>query len=114
MNARRGKRIVILTAFVLSSCAIAALSTWHWQTAPPKLDEIRALARAGEFTRAQGLLERFLQAFPRNDRARMLMAQLTPEPTNAQPEVPLSHLRSIPSSSSRDSALLQFLSGKAR
>jgi tetratricopeptide (TPR) repeat protein len=110
---RSGNRIAILAALVLLSGGIAALAAWRSLAPKRNLDEVRALARAGQFSRAQALLERYLQDSPKNDRAHLLMVQITTEPTNAHPEVALTHLRAMAPDSASNTALRQFLKGKA-
>ncbi len=80
----------------------------------PTLGEVRALARAREFHRAQELLSRYLKMHPLNQKAHLLMAELATEPTNVQPALALSELAGIRPESSRHAALIKFFEGKAR
>jgi len=104
---------VIVVAVVLSVGGIAALAIRRTLAPTPNLNEIRALARAGQFNRAQTLLNRYLQVYPRNDRAHLLMARLTTEPTNSHPELALEHLRAIRPGSPKHAASVKFLEGLA-
>src|SRR5437016_6158455 len=72
-----------------------ALVAWRVYQAPPDLGAICALAREGQFDRAQELMARYLQAFPRDDRAHLLMAQLAMDRPDAQPQLALDHLGRI-------------------
>ncbi len=100
-----------IVALLLSGITAPAL----WRAIPrtPTLDEIHALARAGQFNRAQALLDGYLEAHPGNIRAHLLMAQLTTESTNSHPEFALEHLRAFRPVSVKQSALVKFLEGKA-
>ena len=113
MKRRLRNWILIVAAAVLSVSGIAATGIWRALRPAPNLDEVRALARARQFSRAQVLLARYLQANPKNDRARLLMAQLTTEPTNAQPEIALDHLGTIRPDTPQQAALVKFFEGKA-
>ncbi len=93
--------------------AVSVLALVQTRGAVPSLDEVRALARAGKFGHAQAILDRYLERDPKNERAHLLMAQLTTEATNAQPEIALAHLDAIRPGSAREAAILQFLKGKA-
>jgi tetratricopeptide (TPR) repeat protein len=113
MTSRLRNQILIVAAGAFSLGGIAALTIWRSLAPTPSLVEIRALARAGQFNRAQTLLERYLQAYPKNDRAHLLMAKLTTEPTNSHPELALEHLHTIRPDSTKQSALVKFFEGKA-
>ena len=115
MTINRSTRIILIVAIaVLSVAGIGALATWRALAPNPNLDRVRALARAHEFARAQALLEDYLRVSPRNDRAHLLMAQLTTEPTNAHPEQALLSLQAVRPDGPKNAALLKFLEGKAR
>jgi tetratricopeptide (TPR) repeat protein len=81
--------------------------------APPDKDTIGALARVGEFDRAQKLMARYLQTFPGDDHAHLMMAQFAMDRPDAQPQVALDHLGRIRTSTSKEAALVRFSVGKA-
>jgi tetratricopeptide (TPR) repeat protein len=114
MTSRRRNLIFTVAALLLSIGGIAALAIRHKHASTPKLDEIRTLARARQFSQAQTLLDRYLQIYPKNNQARLLMADLTTEPTNAHPELALHHLRAIQPDTQQHAALVWFFEGKAR
>ena len=72
------------------------------------------MARAGQFGRSQAILERYLEESPRDDRAHLLLVQVTTEQTNAHPDVALAHVGAIKPDSASKAALLRFLEGKAQ
>jgi tetratricopeptide (TPR) repeat protein len=113
MTNRSRKLILTAAAVLLAISGIAALVFWRTLATTPNLDEIRALARARQLDRAQSLLDRYLQVYPKNNVARLLMANLTTEPTNVHPELALQHLRAIRPDSPKQAALVQFFEGKA-
>ena len=113
MTSQRRNLIVTMAALLLSAGGIAAFAIWRTHAANAKLDEILALARVREFSRAQSLLEGYLLVYPMNNRARLLMASLTTEPTNAHPELALLHLRAVQPNSPKQAALVRFFEGKA-
>jgi tetratricopeptide (TPR) repeat protein len=78
------------------------------------LDEVRALARAGQFSAARVLLEGYLKANPGSQSAHLLMAQLATEASSPLPDQALEHLRRIRSEGSKQAALVKFLEGKAQ
>ncbi len=114
MNSRSRNRIVIVTAVVLAIGGIAAPRIWRALGPSPSLDEVRALARVGQFERAQVLLHQYLRVHPNNARARLLMADLTTKPSNTRPEIALDHLRMIRPDSPKQAAFVKFWEGKAR
>jgi tetratricopeptide (TPR) repeat protein len=111
---RTTRNIFIVAIAVLSVGGIGALATWRALAPNPNLDRVRALARAHEFARAQALLEDYLRVSPRNERAHLLMAQLTTEPNNSHPEQALLSLQAVRPDGRKQAALLKFLEGKAR
>jgi tetratricopeptide (TPR) repeat protein len=113
-NRRSGRQIVMAAAAVLAVGCLTAVRFWRGLRTTPSLDEIRALARASQFDRAQALLQRYLQARPDDARARLLMADLTTEPTNANPELALAQLQAIQPDGTKQAALVKFFEGKAR
>jgi len=80
---------------------------------PPDLQPICALAREGDFGRAQNLLVRYLRAYPDDDRARLLMAQLAMDRPDPDPQLALEQLRLIRSSTPQEGAVVRFSEGKA-
>ena len=99
---------------MLSVGGIATLAARRSLAPTPDIAQIRALARAGQFPHAQTLLNRLLQTDPKNERAHLLMAQLTVEPANSHPDVTLRHLRKIRPDGPKQAARLKFVEGKAR
>jgi tetratricopeptide (TPR) repeat protein len=108
-----------LIGSVLAVLAVLAgagvLVAWRrFQTAPLDLGTICALARQGRFERAQELMARYLEAFPNDDRAHLIMAQLAMDRPDAQPQLALDHLGRIRTSTPQEAAVLRFSVGKAR
>jgi tetratricopeptide (TPR) repeat protein len=114
MKSRLRQRALIVTAVVLSVSGLAALAVWRAFLSTPSLAEIRALAQAQQFAQAQAQLLRYLRADPQNGQAHLLIAEITTEPTNVQPEVALDHLRAIRPATPKQAALVKFFEGKAR
>jgi tetratricopeptide (TPR) repeat protein len=113
MTGRAHREILIAAVAAISLGGIAALSILRALAPTPNLDEIRALARARQFNRAQLLLDRFLQVHPKNERAHLLMAQLATEPTNLQPGIALKHLGTLETKTPERAAKIKFFEGKA-
>jgi tetratricopeptide (TPR) repeat protein len=90
-----------------------ALIAWRGFKALPDVGAICALARAGQFDRAQEQMALHLQAFPGDDRGHLLMAQFAMDRPDAQPQVALDHLGRIRTSTSREAAVVRFSVGKA-
>jgi tetratricopeptide (TPR) repeat protein len=114
MTTRHRNLILTVAVLLLAIGGIAALAIWRRHASISKLDAIRALARARQFNQAQALLDRYLRIYPQNSRARLLMADLTTEPTNAHPELALHHLNEMQPDTPQQAALVQFFRGKAR
>ncbi len=112
MTSRLNHRTLIV-AVVFSLVGLAALAISRMVLPPPNLNQIHALARVRQFKQAQTLLDRHLQAYPTDEQAHLLMAQLMTEPTNAHPEPALDHLRAIRPKTPKQAALIQFFQGKA-
>jgi tetratricopeptide (TPR) repeat protein len=81
--------------------------------APPDLGAIGALARQGQFDRAQELTERYLRSFPGDERAHLLMAQLAMDRPDAQPQLALDQLGRIRPRTPAEAAVVRFSAGKA-
>jgi len=113
MNSRSLVPILIILSCLLSLAGLGGLVTWQSLQSPPTLDEIRTLGRARQFERAQGLMVRYLQAFPDNEHAHLLMAHLSMDRTDPQPDIALHHLGRIRTSTPRETALLRFFEGRA-
>jgi tetratricopeptide (TPR) repeat protein len=105
--------IGIVAAFLAVLMGAGAFVACRVVRAPRDLDAICALAREGQFDRAQELAARYLRAFPGNDRAHLLMAQLAMDRPGAQPERALDHLRQMRPSTPEESAVVRFSAGKA-
>jgi len=114
MKSRPRQWILIVVTAVLFGGPIATLGIWRALGPTLSLNEVRALARARQFDQAQALLSRYLRAHPKNARAHLLMAEITTEPTHAQPEIALDHLGKIRPDTSKQAALVKFFEGKAR
>jgi tetratricopeptide (TPR) repeat protein len=80
----------------------------------PSLDEVKALARVGEFKRAEALLGRYLRAHTDDSGAHLLMAQFATEPAAARPELALSHLHAVRPGTNKQAARVKFFEGKAQ
>ena len=83
----------ILLAALAVLMGAGALVAWRVYQAPPDQGAICALARQGQFDRAQELMARYLQSFPDDDRAHLLMAQFAMDRPDAQPKLALDHLK---------------------
>jgi tetratricopeptide (TPR) repeat protein len=59
-------------------------------------------------------MARYLQAFPGDDRAHLLMAQFAMDRPDAQPQFALDHLRRIRTSTRKEAAVVRFSVGKAQ
>jgi tetratricopeptide (TPR) repeat protein len=105
---------ILIAVTMLFVSGMAALIIRRALGPTPSLSEVRALARARQFNRAQALLARYLRAHPQNTGARLLMAQITTEPTNLHPEIALDHLGIIQPDTSKQAASAKFFKGKAR
>ncbi len=114
MTIRLRNRILIVTAAVFGIGGIAALAARRSLAPAPSLAQVGALARARQFHHAQTILDQFLQTHPKNDRARLLMAQLTTEPTNSQPGIALEQIARIQTTTPKQTAKIKFLEGMAR
>ena len=114
MTSRLRYTSLIAAAALLAGGVLAAVATRNTNKPTPNLDHILSLARAGQFRLAQTLLDQHLQNDPKNQRAHLLMAQLTTESTNAQPEIALEHLRTLAPTTPEKTARLKFLEGRAR
>ena len=113
MKSRLPERILVAVMLVIALGGIATLGIWRALRGVPTLDAVRALAREQRFDQAEALLDRYLRAHPQNNRARLLMAELTTEPTHSRPEVALLHLRTIWPETPKQAALLRLFEGKA-
>ena len=112
-SAARKLPIGMLVAALAVLMGAASLLAWRGFRAPPDWGDICALARDGQFDRAQQQTARYLQAFPGDNRARLLMAQLAMDRPDAQPQFALDHLGLIRASSSQEAAVVRFSVGKA-
>ena len=96
---------------------VALVAAWAFVRNPaervPAIDEICALARAGEFDRAQSSLELHLLADPRGAQGHLLMAQFALDRPDPQPAMALHHLRAVRPENPEKAALVQFCMGKA-
>jgi len=113
MTSRSRAPIWVLRAALAVLMGAGALVAWRAFQAPPDLGAICALARQGQFDRAQELTARYLQAFPGDDRARLLIAQLAMDRPDAQPGFALDHLGRVRTSTPGEAAVVRFSVGKA-
>jgi tetratricopeptide (TPR) repeat protein len=104
---------IVLAGLAVLMGTGALVARRRFQT-PPDLGAICALAREGRFDRAQELMAGYLEVFPGDDRAHLLMAQFAMDRPDAQPLVALDHLGWIHSRTPRDAAVVRFSVGKAR
>src|SRR5262249_40966511 len=72
-----------------------------------------SLAHEGRFDQAQRLTARYLRAFPDDNRAHLLMAQLAMDRPDPQPQLALDHLERIRISTQQEAAVVRFSMGKA-
>ena len=114
MTSRSRGPIWIVLAVLAVLMGAGALVAWRAFRAPPDLGAICALAREGQFDRAQELTERYLRAFPADDRAHLLMAQFAMDRPDAQPQFALDHLGRIRTRIPKEAAVVRFSVGKAR
>jgi tetratricopeptide (TPR) repeat protein len=103
-----------MAPLVLVLAALAALGIRRAIGRSPTLEDVRSLARQGEFERAQVLLDRYLRVHSNDGRAHLLMAQLATEPVAPRPERALEHLRAITPDSTNQAARVKFYEGKAQ
>jgi tetratricopeptide (TPR) repeat protein len=113
MTSRSRAPIWLVLAILALLMGAGALLSWPGFEGPPDLSAIRALAREGRFDRAQQFTVRYLQAFPGDNGAHLLMAQLAMDRPDAQPQVALDHLERIRPSTAKDAAVVRFSVGKA-
>jgi tetratricopeptide (TPR) repeat protein len=105
--------IGIVLAVLAVLLGAGALVAWREIQPSPDLGVICALAREGQFDRAQELMARYLEAFPGSDRGHLLMAQFAMDRPDVQPLLALDHLGRIRTSSPREAAVVRFSVGKA-
>jgi tetratricopeptide (TPR) repeat protein len=113
MTSRSRARNGIVVAVLAVLLGAGALVAWRVFLPPPDFGTICALARQGQFDRAQALMARYLQAFPGDDRAHLAMAQFAMDRPDAQPQFALDHLGRIRTSTPKDAAVVRFSVGKA-
>jgi tetratricopeptide (TPR) repeat protein len=114
MTSRSRAPIWIVLAALAVLIGASALAVRRGIQAPPRLRAICALAEEGQFDRAQELTVRYLRAFPEDNRALLIMAQLAMDRPDAQPDVALEHLGRIRAGTRKETAVLRFSVGKAR
>jgi tetratricopeptide (TPR) repeat protein len=102
--------VLAVLAFLMGAGALVA---WRGFQAPPDLGAICALAREGRFDQAQELMARYLQAFPGDDRAHLLMAQFAMDRPDVQPQFAMDHLGRIQTRTPKEAAVVRFSKGKA-
>ncbi len=110
-RSRSPVRIVLAALAVLMGGG--ALLAWRVFPVPPDLGVVCGLARQGKFDRAQELMARYLQAFPGDNRAHLLMAQFAMDRSDAQPQLALDHLGRIRPGTAKEAAVVRFSVGKA-
>jgi tetratricopeptide (TPR) repeat protein len=113
MTSRGRAPIWIILAVLAVLVGAGALVARRAFEAAPDLGTICALARQGRFDPAQELTARYLQAFPGDNRARLLMAQLAMDRPDARPQIALDHLGRIRTTTPKEAAVVRFSVGKA-
>jgi tetratricopeptide (TPR) repeat protein len=113
MTSRSRAPIWIVLAALAVLMGAGALVFWRGCQAPPDLDAICALGREGQFDQAQALMARYFEAFPGDDRALLIMAQLAMDRPDPQPQLALDHLGRIRTRTPQEAAVLRFSVGKA-
>jgi tetratricopeptide (TPR) repeat protein len=113
MTSRSRAPIWIVPAVLAVLTGAGALVAWRGFQAPPDLGAIGALTREGQFDQAQALMARYLRAFPGDDRAHLIMAQVALDRPDAQPQLALDHLGRIRTNTPQDAAVVRFSVGKA-
>jgi tetratricopeptide (TPR) repeat protein len=103
-----------LAIVVIGMIGMAAVGVLRAERPGPRLDSIRALARARQFDRAREMLERYLRTHRDDSGAHFLMGQLATEPTDPRPEVALDHLRAVRPHDAQEAARVRFFEGKAQ
>ncbi len=103
----------LLAGVVLALVAVFALGFRGAYTRAPSLDEVKALARLGQFDQAEAALSRYLSINGDDDLAHLLMAQFATEPAAARPAIALEHLRHVRPGSRKLAARIKFFEGKA-
>jgi tetratricopeptide (TPR) repeat protein len=103
----------MLLAVVAALMGAGVLAAWRRFESAPDLASVCALARGGHFDQAQNLAARYLRAFPGDDRARLLMAQIAMDRPDPVPELALDHLGRIRASTPMEAAVVRFSVGKA-
>ncbi len=109
---RRTWKWVLLAFFVLTG-GLAVITFRQVLRSSPRLGDVRSLARERRFGPAQEQLTSYLRRNPHDGTAHLLMARITTEETNAQPELALEHLGSIRPVNPGEAALVKFFEGKA-
>ncbi|QEH35286.1 Tetratricopeptide repeat protein [Aquisphaera giovannonii] len=109
-----GVRVRIFLAALIALAGGGALAFSFWHAATPDLAEICALARRGEFDRAEALLSDRLRDDPGDPKAHLLMAQFSMDRPDPRPEAALEHLGRLRPKTREEEALLRFSEGKAR
>jgi tetratricopeptide (TPR) repeat protein len=104
----------LLAAVVLALVAVSAAGIRRAKGRVLSLDEVIALARLGQFDRAEAALDRYLSVHADDERAHLLMAQFATEPANARPKLALEHLRFVRPGSAKQAARVKFFEGKAQ
>jgi tetratricopeptide (TPR) repeat protein len=113
MNPQSRAPIWLILAAMISLMGVGARVLWRELQSPPSLDDVRALARQRQFAQAQALMTRYLQVFPSDHSAHLLMAQVAMDRPDPQPERALEHLHKIQADTPKDAAIIRFFEGKA-
>ncbi len=109
----RDALLAVMAASILLVGLGALIAGWA-RPGTPTLDQVRAAARGMRFAEAAGLLERFLERDPTSETGWLLLAELSTEPSHADPSRALEALARIHPANRRTSATIKFLEGKAR
>ena len=114
MTSRVRAPIWLILAVLAVFTGAGTLLAWRGLRAPQDIGAICALAREGQFDRAQELMVRYLRTFPDDDRAHLLMAQFAMDRPDAEPRLALDHLGRIRTRTRREAAVVRFSVGKAQ
>ena len=87
MNRHSRSLVILLAAIIMALVGFVSVGTRQAIERVPSIEQIKSLARLGQFERAQALLDRYLRVHSDDGRAHLLMAQLTTEPVAARPRV---------------------------
>jgi tetratricopeptide (TPR) repeat protein len=106
--------VLALALISILGVGIGAVVVRWVQPTVPTLDEVRALARSGQFSRGRAVLREYLKGYPNDKAGYLLMAELATEPSSPEAELALEALGHVHAQNRRLRAVVKFLEGKAR